>query len=269
MANNTMSNSKSNDMGVISSMILADMQDEDEIEQRLRRRRRKVIVPPSLRKKSRYYTRPIFKEPGSKLRTVDENGNRAEGSEKQDNRVAIIHELLGDVGKNWTADSDSDADAIQPTSRTKARLRSMVGKPSDLEGLNNNDRSWALEKRLLKRDHSPMEEFDSAASVVTCSNLDNLEGKRLKGYSFERQPSDLSTIRREVNKMVVVVLPLSLHMDKEKEGSSGEKPSDEMNVDDRDEASETSSRGNAGSSLQSVFSGGLMSMWSDASSFFY
>lgn len=237
-------------MGAISSMILDDMKYEDEREYRNRRRKKSVVLPTALSKKSKYYTRPIFKEPGSKLPTVEENQKRSPGREKQWNQVAIIRELRGDIETKRSLDSDTSV--IQPISRTNFRLKSIVGKQAGPDGLKNEDEIGALEKRLMKGDWQQREAFDSGASVVTCSNLDNLEAKRLHAYGFERQPSGLSTIRREVKQMVGCVLQLGVPMDNEKKDSSKEAGGEESR-NARD--------------VPSVVSNGIMIMWSEAPAF--
>jgi hypothetical protein len=264
----TMSSDVENDQDKIFSMIFDGIQDDDDRDHRVRRHKnqnKEVIMPPSIRrsrsKKSRYYTRPVFKEPGSKL-TRDGN-DRAEDTPKPKHRVAIIHQLRGEVDRRCKAETD---EAIVPSGRTQYRLQTIVGKPLDGIHRQADDRNRGLETRLLKKDETRRRRdkvVDSSASVVTCRNLDNLEAKRLKGKSeiaLERQPSDLSSIRREVTKMVDGFIQ---SQEKADQSTTTTATRDE----ERDEASEMVSRGDGGSvetSMYSVASIGLMSMFSEA-----
>ena len=177
------------------------------------------------KKSSKYYTRPVFKEPGSKLGTVNEH--KTEDTTK--NRVAIIHQLKREVDMPVV---DDDISVIQPSSRTQDRYKVIVGKGTDKGSFKNRNKSLTLQNRLMNREEVLEMDFDCGTSVVTTSNLDNLEAKRLQAYGFERQPSDLSTIRREVNEMVDHVLPkpdpaLDESRDEKQEDNVEQKPTEE------------------------------------------
>jgi hypothetical protein len=278
MDQKTMNSDGENDQDKIFSMIFDGTQDDDDQDRRVRRQRKKnkeVIMPPSMRgkqsKKSRYYTRPVFKEPGSKLAT---GGNeRAEDTPKPKHRVAIIHQLRGGLDRRGKAEAD---EAIEPSGRTQYRLQTIVGKPLDGIHRQADDRNRGLQTRMLKRDENRRDKHvvDSGASVATCRNLDSLEAKRLKGRSeiaLERQPSDLSSIRREVTKLVDGVMSLSPSPgaieSREKADDGSATSTTATRHEERDEASEMSSRGDGGSVETSMhYVTSMMSMFSEAPS---
>ena len=74
------------------------------------------------RRRKKYYTRPVFKEPGTKIEIneVEEKVNEKMPS----HRMEIIHGLRNEVGKILSP--KSHVDTIQPTSRTKERLRTIM-----------------------------------------------------------------------------------------------------------------------------------------------
>jgi hypothetical protein len=297
-----MKNKNGNNNNKMFSMIFDGAVEEEERERRNRRRARKdeegVIMPPSMRgrpvkRKSRKYIRPIFKEPGSKL-PADSSSSSSDTTtrhEKQEiersvvenpqskHRVAIIHGLRDEVNKKRPMDDDAIS-VILPSSRTQDRLRSVVGRPSSQKSF---ERSRGIESRILKSGDFRL--CNTRSSVTTRSNISSLETRRLvprSAYSLTRPSSDLSTIRREVNKLAVDVMSEEKgeqkqeqeQKQKEEQKQNGRnnmrphKPSSENKLgtsvveDKRDEASDATSRGS------DVGDGGdsCMSMWSETPS---
>jgi hypothetical protein len=300
-----MNNKNGNNNNKMFSMIFDGVVEEEERDRRNRRRARKeqegVIMPPSMRgrpvkRKSRKYIRPIFKEPGSKLpadsSSSSSSGDSTTRDEKQEiersfvenpqskHRVAIIHGLRDEVNKKRPMDDDAIS-VILPSSRTQDRLRSVVGRPSSQKSF---ERSRGLESRILKSGDFRLS--NARSSVTTRSNISSLETRRLvprSAYSLTRPSSDLSTIRREVNKLAVdVMLEEKEEQQKQEQKQKEEqkqkqndansmrpqKPSSKNELvtsvveDKRDEASDATSRGG------DVGDGGdsCMSMWSETPS---
>lgn len=170
-----------------------------------------VIVPPAMRssrkkKKSKYYTRPIFKEPGSKITPslLNDDSEELDSSARSSrNRIGITHGLRDEVGK--ILDS-AGGDAIEPLSRTQGRLRSILGTPSSSHFANEGGE--LLTRNIPRRSHW-YSDSDNEGDFI-------LEDRRmLLGYSMERNPSDISSIRREVKELANEVIsprnPAGIH----------------------------------------------------------
>jgi hypothetical protein len=229
-----------------------------------------VIMPPYARgkRKSKYYTRPVFKEPIAKPKVSERKSDVLHHHQKQNRSKTtqlptIVDQLRNEALRTQWVTTD-EFDVIQPSSRTRYRLKTIVGNQSEAIGSRDFKRERGLEGRLLKQPLAQSiqtDYIDSSASVATCSNLDRLEAKRLsmrQDYELERRPSDMSGIRREVTKLLVGedVTP-SPRWETSRSSDS--------DADSRDEQSDRSSREN-GESFVSAASGGLMSMYSEAPS---
>jgi hypothetical protein len=126
------------------------------------RRHNGVIQPPSSqpKKSSRAYTRPVFKDPGSKmaasdspinlescLRKVDNNANNREAAERSS---SLVHELIGEV-RSLDHKCDDDDDVIHPSRDANKLLLRLSSRPSDFAPLDNTDKSVGLEKSMLRK----------------------------------------------------------------------------------------------------------------------
>ncbi|MGK3738571.1 MAG: hypothetical protein ACI8RD_000962 [Bacillariaceae sp.] len=208
--------------------------------------------PPPMRVKrrgvSKKYTKPIFKEPGSKIpqknnKNSSNNNNNINNEITEHNnkhyiirrnreskqRSRIVAKLFGEDQSqdNFPSIAEDGAEkAIQPSSYNKARLEQIVGKPIERHGFDaaaaidrtDNNSSITLGTRLVQKMREVKQpararrsqDFDCGSSVVTVSDLDNLEAKTLRRRNktppFEPARSDLSLLHREINVIISSIL---------------------------------------------------------------
>ena len=232
----------------------------DLLEPRHHRASRGVIVPPCNRRPraSKYYTRPIFKEPADPERINESILSKK--TPKTPRRTYSANPIREETPLSFIDYEDDGSDYILPASRTGYRLRTIVGNQPELVGQRDfRRRERALERRLLK----PIEpeDIDCSASVVTCSNLDQLEMKRLKSYKVDRNSSDVSFLRHEVSRIVVGnVTPSPLPKPSHRRQTSNmncKETNNEKSEESRDEIADESDRTKEGL-VESNESGGLL-----------
>jgi hypothetical protein len=144
-------------------VVFGDGIEEGEVNKgRKSRKQCEVILPPSSsrfkRKSSRAYTRPIFKEPGSKMVSVEslddpdsEVGDvGAKSSESMERSSSVVNDLLREV-RSLEHGCDHD-EVIQPSNSASARLqRFIIGRPIDRFPLDDTDQSVGLETRVYRK----------------------------------------------------------------------------------------------------------------------
>jgi hypothetical protein len=214
----------------------------------------KIEQPPPMRVKrrgvSKKYTKPIFKEPGSKIPQKNNKNNNHNNYNNNNNQITehnnkhcsirrsreskqrsrIVAKLFGeDQSQDYfpSIAEDGAEEAIQPSSYNKARLEQIVGKPIERHGFDaaaaaatdrTDNTTITLGTRLVRKMREVKQpararrsqDFDCGSSVVTVSDLDNLEAKTLrrrnKTLPFEHARSDLSLLHREINVIVSSIL---------------------------------------------------------------
>ena len=173
------------------------------------------------RRVSRKHTRPIFKEPGSKIsKNTDQIKNdyqhyrtlpstfRKRESEKRRNIVKPA--FYRSQNFSSTIDKDENEEQfIQPSLYHKSRLECIAGRPIERHEFNNGNTPSTLRTRLVhimsklnkRKNRSQMQnsyaESDSESSVSSVSDLDSLEAKTLR-----RRRTDLNLLRQEIKKIV-------------------------------------------------------------------
>lgn len=119
-----------------------------------------VIRPPSsLRPKrisSRAYTRPIFKEPGSKITPAEgldysQESYAGASDDILDRSRSIVRELLGDVRSR--ENSYGPNEVIEPSNSANKRLQRILGRPTDRFPLDDINPSVGLQKSMLRKQH--------------------------------------------------------------------------------------------------------------------
>ena len=181
----------------------------------------KVFAQPAVRVKrrlSKKYIRPIFKEPGSKIpkknnEKTDHNGQyattRITRNREIEQRSNIVDRIFGeDRSRDYFSTIAEDEEQIIQSSYSASRLEHIVGKPVDRYELDDKDDSITLRTRLLPKIRAVRQQRRQSytrnsdvytgcdSSVVTVSDLDNLEAKTLL------RKNDLSLLRNEINIIV-------------------------------------------------------------------
>jgi hypothetical protein len=141
----------------IFSLIFGDdsSSDDDKQRRKLKRNKSSVVACPINRRRGtpRVRTRPIFKEPGSKINDVDETDVKETTAyvKKTTSRrsLPIVEEMRGDLTK---MNSHEDHEHIQPRSRASERLKITVGHTS------NSFNPRTLKSRI------PAESFETSVS---------------------------------------------------------------------------------------------------------
>lgn len=143
----------------------------------LRRNSRKVVTSPSSapgqKRKSRRYIRPIFKEPGTKIGVKEAKDSESEASEYEV-RHPLVRDLLGDMEKINKKKGSSDQSLIQPQSHALQRMKTIVGRSRE----GQFDTNMYLNRR------------------------DDQLALRMRSPALQRTSSELSTIRRDVVKIM-------------------------------------------------------------------
>lgn len=153
-----------------------------------------VIKSPN----GRGMTRPIFKEPGSKMGTpkvVDEMKEL-----KPPKRVPIVEDIRGECRKMMAMKGDFDT--IEPRNTTNERLRTIVSRGSSEDQLGKQG-AFNTSKYLNRRG----ETVDRNEIRYDEETRGNSEESLDTPVELQRTASDMSYIRQEVTKMMNYISP--------------------------------------------------------------
>jgi hypothetical protein len=190
--------------------MIADNSSEDERREiHLHRRRRAaranarameqgVIKSPNGKGRHRRMTRPIFKEPGSKMGTLEE-GNEMKDPQPP-KRVPIVQDIRGECQKMMV--KQGDFGTIEPRNTTNERLRTIVSRgaaedPSGKQGVFNTSKYLNRRGETVGQDEI---RYDKETRRSSQGSLDT-------PVELQRTASDLSYIRHEVTKMMNYIVP--------------------------------------------------------------
>lgn len=182
------------------ALIDDESSEDDRREMQLRRRRKAAranaraaaieqggVVKAPVGKGRRRWTRPIFKEPGSKMGTPEVVNEIKEPQPPK--RVPIIEDIRGECQKMMV--KKGDFDTIEPRNTTNERLRNIVSRTA-AQDQPGKQGAFDTSKYLNRREDTV--DRDAHRSLDTPVKL-------------QRTTSDMSYIRREVNKMMNHILP--------------------------------------------------------------
>jgi hypothetical protein len=159
---------------------------------------RKVIKAPSGKGMHRWMIRPIFKEPGSKMGTLEVVNEMKEPQPPK--RVSIVEDIRGECQKMMV--KKEDFGTIEPRNTTNERLRTIVSRGA-AENHPGKQGAFNTSKYLNRR----RETVDQDEIRYDEETRGNSQGSLDTPVQLQRTTSDMSYIRHEVSKMMNSIIP--------------------------------------------------------------
>mmetsp|Transcript_11969 Transcript_11969/g.34298 ORF Transcript_11969/g.34298 Transcript_11969/m.34298 type:complete len:289 (+) Transcript_11969:97-963(+) len=170
------------------------------------------------RRMSKRYSRPIFREPGSKirnksLRKIDHDRYTRKRDKEIEKSSDLLNRVFGEHQSTYVFSNPSEVEeqTIKDSSCRAKNSESVVSRPVDRYNVRATNQSVIVGTRLLQRmqklqrqrgRHVCVRDSDidsESESVVSVSDLDSLESKKLRRNTPQR---NLYSLRKEIDTIV-------------------------------------------------------------------